>query len=870
MREMLRGAPLALCTALVAIACAPGGARAAEPVTLESGAIEARVDPDPFRIEFRDRSSGRVLRTLAGGPLPTLGDLHARYGAPGYSFDLRIPILNNAYLGYYIGLNVETLWFHGTRVLGSTHEGSDLVLDVATNDPLGHRLSVRLTPTSEGAITVDSRIAPGSGPLAGLASVSGAAFEAEAGERFLGFGERSNAADQTGNQVFSWAEEGPFSSGVGEALLRPLLPNFTFPTGPTATNFPIPWAVSTRGFGVLIDQTQRSTFRLVSERADAWQAEAEAGHFRFTVFAGPTPADVVRRYSGYAGRQPDPARWIFGPWFQPTGESRPFELAERFRADDVPVTVAQTYTHYLPCGAQVGRRDAERERTAGYHARGYKVTTYFNPHICASYAPLYGQAAADGHLVRNGLGLPYLVTNPFTADGLVSEIDFTNPGGRALYARQLDEAIDDGFDGWMEDFGEYTPTDSVFANGKVGFEMHNRYPVEYHCASYDHTRARMGRDAAVFVRSGFHGVQPCARIVWGGDPTEDWSCADGLCAALHQMLSTGLSGVAYWGSDIGGFHALVNPRTSDELNTRWLQLGAVSGVMRTQANGYSLLNNRPSRSQVWSPAVLPVWREYAKLRTQLLPYIEAASEAYQRSGMPLSRHLALAYPSDPAAVARSDELMFGPDLLAAPVVTPGDRERSLYLPGGEWIDLWQALRFDVPSGRFLNARVPELITGGREITVPAPLDRLPLLARAGAILPMLPADVDTLAPEGSGDSLVNLGERDGTRELLIFPRGVSKADLAGGEAIDSAELPAETVTSTSTTTTKGKKTKAKKKAGRGKRKAKRRKRKRRTVTTTTATQLPAAGSCGSRARPGASTTSRRRWGRSGSRSRRAR
>ena len=129
------------------------------------------------------------------------------------------------------------------------------------------------------------------------------------GERYLGFGERSNAVDQTGGSVFSWAEEGPFSSGDYEDELRPLLPEFTFPTGPTATNFPIPWLVSTRGLGFLIDQTERSTFDLVRERSDAWHAQAESARFRFTVFAGPRPADVVRRYSAYAGRQP-PARAV--------------------------------------------------------------------------------------------------------------------------------------------------------------------------------------------------------------------------------------------------------------------------------------------------------------------------------------------------------------------------------------------------------------------------------------------------------------------------------------------------------------------------------------------------------------------------------
>jgi sulfoquinovosidase len=770
----------------------PGGgtAHAAGEHRVDSGALEAIVDADPFRLHFRDKASGRLLSSVGGGvPSPT--DPRARYGPLGYSFDLRIPIVNNAFLGYYVAAEVETVWFHATRVLGSRSEGGDLVLDAATNDPLGHQLEVRLSPTRDGAVTVSSRIKPGSGLLPGvlddLASVSGAGFAREGAERYLGFGERSNAADQTGNRVFSWAEEGPFSSGEADDILRPLIPDFTFPTGPTATNFPIPWTITSRGFGFLIDQSQRSTFRLASERGDAWHAEAEAPFFRFTVFAGPTPADALRRYSDYAGRQPDPAPWIFGPWFQPTGESRPRELADRLRAEDVPVTVAQTYTHYLPCGAHVGQQAGQRQLTADYHARGYKVTTYFNPHICTDYQPVYGQAAAAGFLVKNQLGQPYVLSNPFTADQLTSEVDFTRPGAEAFYHRLLDEAIGDGYDGWMEDFGEYTPTDSVFADGRRGLEMHNLYPKLYHCASYARHGPRFSKDAAVFIRSGWHGVQPCARVVWGGDPTEDWSCSDGLCAAVHQALSIGLSGVGYWGSDIGGFHAIVNPRTDDELNIRWLQFGALSGVMRTQANGFDIRDTRANRSQVWHPGVMPIWRRFTKLRTQLLPYIEAASETYQRTALPLTRHLALAFPDDPAAVAQQEQYMFGPDLLAAPVIQPGARQRELYLPGGQWVDFWRAAGFEPGSGAYSLTQRAALLVGGRNLTLPAPLDELPLLVRAGAVLPLLPPDVDTLAPEGSSAGLIHLAERRDAMRLLAFPRGSSRSELAGGESITSTE-----------------------------------------------------------------------------------
>nr|MBA3300636.1 hypothetical protein [Thermoleophilaceae bacterium] len=507
-------------------------------VELRSGGIEARVQADPFGLEFVDLADGDVLKTSSGG----------RLGPLGYAFDLRQAVLNNAVFGYYVGTETEIVAFRGKRLRSSRSDGTALVLDVATDDPLGHRLEVRLEPTAEGAVTVTSRVALGSGPLAGRASLSGASFEGAGGERYLGFGERSNAVDQTGGRVFNWAEEGPFSAGDYDAQLKRLLPDYTFPTGPTATNFPIPWTVTTRGFGLLIDQTQRSYFEL----ANPWEASTEASEFRFTAFAGPKPADVVRRYSAYAGRQPKAPPWIFGPWYQPTGERADYELAKRFRAEDVPVSVAQTYTHYLPGGDQRGKEAVEKARVEAYHDLGYKITTYFNPHISLDYSPVYGEAAQKGQLVKTLAGTPYPLTNPFTADEQVSEIDFTAPGGKELFGRLLDQALGVGYDGWMEDFGEYTPTDSRFANGKGGLEMHNRYPVDYHCASTEHSGARA---PAVFIRSGYHGVQPCARVVWGGDPTEDWSCTDGLCAAIHQALNMGLSGVAYWGSDIGGFHA---------------------------------------------------------------------------------------------------------------------------------------------------------------------------------------------------------------------------------------------------------------------------------------------------------------------------
>jgi alpha-glucosidase (family GH31 glycosyl hydrolase) len=335
----------------------------------------------------------------------------------------------------------------------------------------------------------------------------------------------------------------------------------------------------------------------------------------------------------------------------------------------------------------------------------------------------------------------------------------------------------------MEDFGEYTPADAVSADGTPGPAMHNRYPLLYHQAAHEFSAAS-GRALARFNRSGWTGTARHSQVVWGGDPTTDWGF-DGLSSALANGLTMGLSGVSLWGSDIGGFFALSARQTTPELLARWIQLGAVSGVMRTQANGFAI-GDRGPRAQITDAAVLPIWRRYAKLRTQLYPYLAAAARSYGRSGLPIMRHLALVYPGDPAAASRDDELMFGPDLLAAPVVEPGARTRSLYLPAGRWVDLWRAVRFSSGDGSLALGRAA-LVRGGRSFTVPAPLEELPLMARAGAILPLVPPDVDTLTGYGSGDGLVHLADRAARMRLLAFPHGRSRASIGAGEVVRSSE-----------------------------------------------------------------------------------
>jgi alpha-glucosidase (family GH31 glycosyl hydrolase) len=334
----------------------------------------------------------------------------------------------------------------------------------------------------------------------------------------------------------------------------------------------------------------------------------------------------------------------------------------------------------------------------------------------------------------------------------------------------------------MEDFGEYTPTDSVSSDGTPGPAMHNRYPQLYHRAAREFAQ-KTKRPLARFNRSGWTGTARYSQIVWNGDPTTDWGF-DGLASAVRNGLTMGLSGVSIWGSDIGGFFTLSAPQLTPELLTRWIEFGAVSGVMRTQANGFSL-GDRGRRPQITDANVLPVWRRYAKIRTQLYPYIASAAREYRRSGLPIMRHLALVFPTDAAAAARDDEFLFGPDLLAAPVTSPGAKTKDVYLPPGRWIDLWRAVRYTKRTGSLSLTKRLKLLRGGREVRLRAPLEELPLLARAGTILPLLPANVDTLTSYGHKRGLVHLRNRSNRMTLLAFPRGTSKAAIGPGESVRS-------------------------------------------------------------------------------------
>ncbi|HEX8075675.1 MAG TPA: TIM-barrel domain-containing protein, partial [Thermoleophilaceae bacterium] len=658
---------LATLIAAVGFAWLPASDANAAQRSVQAGPLRALIQTAPWHLDLAQSNGGPTLsESTSTAPGPT--------GA--------------------LGFQAAGVWRHATAVTSERTEGAAYVAELATTDPLRH-LSLRIEPAGDGAIRVSAQVA---GASAGDVTHTGIAFGAAAGERYLGFGERSNAVDQRGKTVENYVAEGPYQTEE-----QPFIAGFVPPPGfhprEDATYFPMPWLLSTRGYGFLLDGSATSSFRLGTDDPDAWSAETEGARIAFRVFAGPRAPGVLRRMTAAEGRQPPAAAPFFhGPWFQPADGDE--KGVEALRRADAPASVANTYTHYLPCGAQQGHEAEERKRTALFHAAGLAVTAYFNPMICTSYQPVYDRAVDAGVVMRNQLGQPYEYKYTGSTVFFVGQFDFTAPGANGFFGDLLREAVGYGYDGWMEDFGEYTPTDARSADGTPGPEMHNLYPTLYHRAAHEMSRAAP-RPLARFNRSGWTGTARESQIVWGGDPTTGWGF-DGLASSVTNGLTMGLSGVSVWGSDIGGFFSLGRNELTPELLTRWIEFGAASGVMRTEANGFAIPDK--DRAQIFDPAVLPVWRRYAKLRTQLYPYLAAADAEYQRSGMPVMRHLALAFPRDAAAGRRDDEYMFGPHLLAAPVVEPGATTRRAYVPRGRWIDLWRSASVDPRGGALTLGR----------------------------------------------------------------------------------------------------------------------------------------------------------------------
>ena len=655
-----------------------------------------------------------------------------------------------------------------------------------TNDPSGRRMSLSIELLDEFTLSVRTGVV---GATEDIEAV-GHAYKTCERERFLGFGERSHAASVDLGVIENYVGEGPYQPHE-YPFLESTIPPWGIRQRLDASYFPIPWILSTCGWGICIDDDEISYFRIRTVTNEAWNLEVESTGIHYRIFCGRNPLEALELFTAATGRQPEPQPWFFGPWYQ-TGHSNhvPIEEEQRqlsiLRAANAPVSAAETHCRYLPLGEDQGCEEEEAARTAFFHAEGLAAVSYLNPLVGAEYEDAWREAVARDALQRRADNEPYSFeayaggrVPPHT---LEAQYDFTTDGAASCFKAIAQKIALAGYDGWMEDFGEYTPLDSLQSNGGTGTAVHNRYPTDYHSVASMVTaelEADHGRRFARFVRSGWRGTAKIVPIVWGGDPTTSWGF-DGLASAVVEGLSAGASGVAMWGSDIGGFLS-TDDRLTPELLRRWIQFAALTPVMRTKAGGIELPPY--DRPQIWDADIVPVWRRWASLHTQLNDYLTVAHDAYRRSGRPIMASLELVYPDEPLLAGIDDEYLFGEDLLVAPVIEPNCASRSVAFPSGKWIDLWSAVSFDDASRRFVmngERQVVEYL-GPVRTEVAVTDDEIPVFVRSGSVINLLSAEVDTLSPYGGAAAVTGASERDHQRQLLAFPEGLWERPVGPGQ-----------------------------------------------------------------------------------------
>lgn len=542
------------------------------------------------------------------------------------------------------------------------------------------------------------------------------------GERFFGLGEKAGPLERTGRAYENWNRDHSGYSTQDDPLYKTI--PFYLALRPTNDQG---W----EAYGIFFDNTFRSWFDFGGRAPTHVSFGAEGGELVYYFLAGPTPADVLSRYTWLTGHFSLPPRWALGyhqsRWsYYPEAVVR--ALVAEFRARRLPLDVVHLDIHYMD-GYRIFTWNPQRfpdpQRLAEDLRRaGVRLVTIVDPGVKVDPGyRLHDEGLAEDVFVRYPDGQLYAGE---VWPGPCYFPDFTNAKARAWFGRYVGEFLRTGVAGFWCDmnepavFGGGTLPDLVrhHLEGRGGThrEAHNVYGLLMARAVWEACRQHApDQRPFIITRAAYAGVQRYA-CVWTGDNVADWPH---LRQALTMMLSLGLSGQPFSGSDIGGFIGTPSP----ELYARWIQLGACSPLCRTHT-AYGTPAQEP-----WSfgEEVEAIAHKYLTWRYRLLPYLYTCFEAHQRTGLPVLRPLWLHYFEDPRTHEIEDAFLLGPHLLVAPVLAPGVQARYVYLPAGRWYDFWSDHCYKGPA----------------EVFIEAPLDVLPVFVRAGTVLPLGPASQHT-------------------------------------------------------------------------------------------------------------------------------
>jgi alpha-D-xyloside xylohydrolase len=553
----------------------------------------------------------------------------------------------------------------------------------------------------------------------------------------------------------------------------------------TSTYKPIPFFMSTTGYGLWVDTTGEATFDLNASDREEIVVDVAAAKLRIVLFTGPEFPRILERFTALAGRATVPPYWAFAPWKARDyhqNDAQVKEDVDRNRELGLPASVilidspwATTYNDYKFNPKQF----ADAPGMVKYiHAQGYKLVLWHTPWInsqsdppkeagfAGKIAPLaenYQFAADQGLFVKDPDGSPHVGR---WWKGMGSLIDFTNPKAKQWWQDQVRQAIAAGADGFKDDDGEGNFFGDVkFADGTDARVMRNRYSVLYNNAVEELIQKDLKGNGVLLARSVTTGANGIG-FLWGGDNEASFSPLNGLPTVVTAGLGAGLSGMPLWTADLGGYEATADTPNA-RLLERWTEYAAFSPIMEVMSSKNISPWNFDANGPPGSHEALDVYRKYAVLHMSLFPYRYAAAQEAAKTGMPLMRALVLEYQDDARARAAKDEYLFGPDFLVAPVVDEGT-QRPVYLPPGEWVDYW--------TGKGIG--------GGQVVLADAPVDVIPVWVRVGAVIAKIPEDVMTLVPQSeSGNTKVKSLDDRRVYEVIGAQAGDAKSTDFEGRSV---------------------------------------------------------------------------------------
>lgn len=513
------------------------------------------------------------------------------------------------------------------------------------------------------------------------------------GEHLYGLGERFGALVKNGQTVDIWNADGGTASD--QAYKN------------------VPLYVSDAGYGVFVDQPERVSFEIGTEVVSRAQFSVEGQSLTYYVIAGPTPKDVLRRYTALTGRPARVPDWSYGLWLSTSFTTRYDEATVTHFVDgmaerDLPLSVFHFdcfwmrqfhWSDFIWDPATFPDPEGMLRRLK---ERGLRICVWINPYV-AQRSVLFAEGKRLGYLVRNPDGSVWQ-WNMWQAG--MALVDFTNPDAVAWYQGKLRALLDQGVDCFKTDFGERIPTDVVWHDGADPQRMHNYYTHLYNQAVFDLLVAERGEgEAVLFARSATAGGQQFP-VHWGGDCESTFVS---MAESLRGGLSLAMSGFGYWSHDIGGFEGTPDPAVFK----RWLAFGLLSS--------HSRLHGSSSYRVPWAfdEEAVEVTRRFTRLKLSLMPYLAQAGREAHTDGVPVMRPMVLEFPHDRGAATVDTQYMLGPSLLVAPVFD-AEGDVDVYVPEGTWTSLLTG----------------ERVSGPRWVRERHGFDSVPLYVRPGTVLPV--------------------------------------------------------------------------------------------------------------------------------------